>query len=281
MRNDPEKVPKRASRMALVMVIVLLFLSLTVPGATQTQSTAPKTGVLRLRARGKIGESTKGLSRKRFFLVKGGMNQNKALVDTADQRPFVSRDCYYSKQGASQALIAWLKESDCESVYCREIDPEAIEGAKAVPEFVNALAAGEKAFGDKDLARKWITNNLADNLRDGYYKARQNDLAELLKQAQSISGAPVLSVMTDRNGTAYFTDLEPGTYFLTSFLPIELGANSVTFNCEVTVKPGDIATEKPYLVSNNKNERNVKCVGVEKPLPACDVANNFTPKVLH
>ena len=254
-------------------MIVLLFLSLTIPAVTQTQSSAPKTGVLRLRARGKIGESTKGLSRKRFFLVKGSSSQNKSLIDTQDQRPFISRDCYYRKQGASQALIAWLKESDCESVYCREIEPEAIEGAKAVPEFVNALAAGEKAFGNKDVARKWLTNNLADNLRDGYYKARQNDLTALLKQAESLSGSPVLSVMTDRNGTAYFTDLEPGTYFLTSFLAVELGPNSVTFNCEVTVKPGDIATEKPYLVSNNKNERNVKCVGVEKPLPACEATS--------
>jgi hypothetical protein len=174
-----------------------------------------------------------------------------------------------------------LKESDCESVYCREIEPEATEGAKAVPEFVSALAAGEKELGSRDLARKWLTNNLPDNLRDGYYKSRQNDLTALLKQAESRSGSAVLSVMTDRNGTAYFTDLEPGTYFLTGFLPIELGTNTVTFNCEVTVKPGDIATEKPYLVSNNKNERNVKCVGVEKPLPACDVATNFPPKVLH
>jgi hypothetical protein len=36
----------------------------------------------------------------------------------------------------------------------------------------------------------------------------------------------------------------------------------------VQIKPGDIATEKPYLVSN-KIDRNVKCVAVEKPLPAC------------
>ncbi|HKE60360.1 MAG TPA: hypothetical protein VKB46_26795, partial [Pyrinomonadaceae bacterium] len=68
MRSNPEKA---ASRMALVMVIALVFLFLSIPAATQTQSTAPKTGVLRLRARGRIGESTKGLSRKRFFLVKG------------------------------------------------------------------------------------------------------------------------------------------------------------------------------------------------------------------
>src|SRR5262249_739676 len=212
MRNVVAKSRKPTIPNATVaVVVVLLLMSLTIPAKTQTQNSPPKTGVLRLRARVRLGDSTKGLSRKRFLLVKGGMNQNKALVDTADQRPFVSRDCYYSKQGASQALIAWLKESDCESVYCREIDPEAIEGAKAVPEFVNALAAGERAFGNKDVALTWLTKKLAENLREGYYKGRQTDLSALLKQAESISGAPVLSVRTDRNGTAYFTDLEAGT----------------------------------------------------------------------
>jgi hypothetical protein len=75
--------------------------------------------------------------------------------------------------------------------------------------------------------------------------------------------------MTDRNGTAYFTDLEPGTYVLTSFLPVEVGQMVDSWNCEVQIKAGDIATEKPYLLSNRK-DKNVKCVAVEKPLPACN-----------
>ena len=74
--------------------------------------------------------------------------------------------------------------------------------------------------------------------------------------------------MTDRNGTAYFTDLTPGTYVLSSLIPAELGQTLATWNCEVQVKVGDLATEKPYLVSNKK-EKNVKCVAVEKPMPAC------------
>jgi hypothetical protein len=74
--------------------------------------------------------------------------------------------------------------------------------------------------------------------------------------------------MTDTNGTAYFTDLEPGSYLLTSLLPIEVGQAAASWNCDVQIKPGDIATEKPYLVSNRK-DRNVKCVAIEKPLPTC------------
>jgi len=75
--------------------------------------------------------------------------------------------------------------------------------------------------------------------------------------------------MTDSNGTAYFTDLEPGAYVLSSIVPTELGANSVVWNCEVQVKTGDLATEKPYLVSNRK-DKNVKCVAIERPLPGCE-----------
>jgi hypothetical protein len=47
-----------------------------------------------------------------------------------------------------------------------------------------------------------------------------------------------------------------------------LGQTLVTWNCEVQVKAGDLATEKPYLISNKK-EKLVKCVGIEKPKPLC------------
>lgn len=226
-------------------------------------------GVLRLRVRVKLGDSTKGLSRKRFFLIKGSLEHNKNVVEAIERRPIVSRDCFYARAGASPALIKWLKDSDCESVYCREIQQEDIEGAAAVPEFINAVALGEKEFGSRELARKWLTVNLPQNLRHGFYKQRQNDLSAIIKLAEDISGAHVLSVMTDRNGTAYFTELEPGTYTLSNIVATEIGTGGVSWNCEVQVKPGDLATEKPYLISNRK-DRNVKCVAVEKPLPACE-----------
>lgn len=252
---------------------VILLLSVAVglcyaPRSSQSQGAGT---VMRLRVRVKLGDANKGLSRKRFYLVKGSLEQNKAMVETIDRRPPGSRDCYFRAAGASEALVKWLKDNDCESVYCREIQTGDVEGANAVPEFVNAIATGEKDLGSRDLARRWLTVNIPEKLRSGFYRARQSELQATLAQAETGSGAKVLSVMTDRNGTAYFMNLEPGVYTLTNILPAEVGANSVSWNCEVQVKQDDRAYEKPYLISNRK-DKNVKCVAVEKPLPVCGTA---------
>jgi hypothetical protein len=229
------------------------------------QEPARQTGVLRLRVRVKADDATplRGLPRKRFFLIPGTLEQNRALVDAIEHQTLTTRDCYYQKLGASPALIKWLKSSDCESVYCRGVEKDFVAGPKAVPEFASAYAASQKEYSNEETALRWLTTNVPPDMRDGFYRDRQRVLQSLLKQAPS-----ALSVMTDRNGTSYFTDLGPGTYVLSNLIPTELGQNLVTWNCEVQVKPGDLATEKPYLVSNRK-DRNVKCVGVEKPMPVC------------
>jgi hypothetical protein len=251
-----------------VAVILLLFCYCLAQTATENAGT-----VLRLRVRVKVGDSTKGLSRKRFFLTRGSLEQNKRLVEEIERRAIVSRDCYYRTAGASDAFIKWLDENDCESVYCREVETKDVEGAGAVPEFVAAVGVGEKQFGSRELARKWLTVNLPEHLRNGFYSNRQNYLTASLMQAEQISGGKVLSVMTDRNGTAYFTDLEAGTYTLSNILPTEVGNMNLIWNCEVQVKQDERAFEKPYLLMNRK-DKNVKCVAAEKPLPVCEA----TPK---
>lgn len=256
----------RSATGIFVLLVLALFCVAQTPSVPQGAGT-----VLRLRVRVRVGDSTKGLSRKRFFLIKGSLEQNKTVVEAIERRPLISRDCYYRTAGASEALIKWLKDNDCESVYCREIQSDDLEGAGTVPEFVAAVAVGEKEFGSRDLGRKWLTVNLSDKLRDGFYKARQSDLQSIIKQAEEISGAKVLSVMTDRNGTAYFTDLEPGIYTLSNIVATEIGANATIWNCDVQVKQDDRAFEKPFLIMNRK-DKNVKCVAVEKPLPVCEPA---------
>jgi len=265
----PRQRIRARSRKPLIIVAaapVLVFLLLAI-APVRSQNPSGATGVLRIRVRVKIGEATKGLSRKRFYLIKGTLEQNKAVIEAAEKQTIVGRDCYYSKIGASQALIDWLKDGDCESVYCREVEAEFVSGPKAVPEFASAYSAGEKEFGALN-GRKWLTNNLSAQIRDGFYQERRKALQALMAQAGTLSGSPVLSVMTDRNGTAYFTDLEPGNYVLTNLLPVEISDSVTSWNCDVQIKAGDIATEKPYLVSNRK-DRTVKCVGIEKPMPPC------------
>jgi len=246
-------------------LVFALLLTVTVVVAQQ-QVPPRQTGVLRLRVRVKADDASvlRGLARKRFFLIPGTLEQNRALIDAIDRQPVTTRDCYYKKLGASAALIDWLKEGDCESVYCRGVEKDYVTGPKAVPEFASAFAASQKEFRSEETARQWLTTNLAADVRDGFYRNRQGVLDALLKQA----GGAVHSVMIDRNGTAYFTDLGPGTYVLSNVIPTELGQTLVTWNCEVQVKAGDLATEKPYLISNRKDKL-VKCVGIEKPKPIC------------
>lgn len=261
--------------LSLALALCLCFHTL---GTAQTPTAlAPEpTGVIRLRVRVAAGDGAKatGLARKRFYLIKGSLEQNKTLIQAIEQQSVISRDCYYRSIGASEALIAWLKQKDCESVYCREVEPEDVEGGAAVPEFQRAVAAGEKEFGSKDLARKWLAVNLTEDLRSGFYTKQQQRLRELVAWAEEISKAKVASVMTDSFGTAYFTDIEPGTYIISNLVPAELGTVGEIWNSEIKVKPGDLATELPFLISNpgNKDPRDkksIKRLSVERSLPVC------------
>ena len=256
----------RFTRLLVALIAVLLGLPLAIGHSQSQDATSRQSGVVRLRARVKLNDSAplRGLARKRFFLIPGSLEQNRALVEAIERQPLVTRDCYYTKNGASPALIEWLKEADCESVYCRDVEQDFVTGLKAVPEFATAFAASEKEFGNTATGRKWLTTNLSPNLRDGFYRDRKSAIDALLKQA----GTAVQSVMTDRNGTAFFTDLTPGTYVISNLVPTEIGQTLATWNCELQIKPDDLASEKPYLISNRK-DRLVKCVAIEKPAPAC------------
>ena len=87
-----------------IAIVLLAFLCVA-----ETPSSSQNAGaVLRLRVR----VANKGVSRKRFYLIKGSLEQNKALVETIEKRQVMARDCYYRQAGASEALIKCLKEND-------------------------------------------------------------------------------------------------------------------------------------------------------------------------
>jgi hypothetical protein len=244
----------------------------TTPQVT-TQQTQPSServvSALRIRVWPKLNGETKRLDRKRFFLIKGSLEENRSLIEKLNQTPTLSRDCYYRGIGASEALIKWLIKGDCDSVYCREVSPEDVSGSEAVPEFQLAYARGQKEFGSGDVALRWLTVNLRDEIRNGFYKRQQETLRALVLGAETLSKAKVQSVMTDRKGSAYFTDLEPGTYVVSNLVPTEIGNVSILWNCQVEIKPVElsIAMKKTMTLTNDKSAPK-KCF-VEKEPPTC------------
>jgi hypothetical protein len=236
-----------------------------------TQTPPANRGVIRLKVKVKSGDVTKELPRKRFFLIKGTLEENRALIDKIKQNGVMSRECYYRGKGASEALIKWLNENDCDSVYCRGIEEKYLSGSDAVPEFRAAYDQGLREFKTPDLARHWLTVNLPTDIRVGFYQQKQEFIDALVKQSEDASKTKVMSVMTDRKGTAYLTDIEPATYTISNLVGSETGKTSIVWACEKEVKAVDlaIAMRRPFTLSNEEDPK-VKCEIVERPLPACE-----------
>jgi hypothetical protein len=254
-------------------VLVITFLAGLLYGAAfvgHSQTPPATRGVIRLKVKFKSGDVTKELPRKRFFLIRGTLDDNKALIAKIKQTDSVSRECYYRTKGASEALIKWLDDNDCDSIYCREIEEKYLSGSDAVPEFQAAYNQGLREFKTPELARRWLTVNLPPDIRDGFYKQKQEVIEALVKQSEDATKTKVMSVMTDRKGTAYLTDIEPGTYTISNLVGSETGKTSILWACEKEVKAVDlaIAMRRPFTLSNEKDPK-VKCEFVERPLPVC------------
>lgn len=262
--------PRKGSLQSLTGAILLLtfflfpFSFLLEPAHTQTPPTTR--GVLRLKVKYKSGETTKELPRKRFFLIKGGLDENKSLIERMKQAAPPSRECYYRARKASEALIKWLRENDCESVYCREIEDKYVTGNDAVPEFRAAYDAGLREFKTPELARLWLTVNLPADIRSGFYNEKQRTISALLSAFPN-----VMSVMTDRHGSAYLTDIEPGVYTISNLVASETEKTSILWACEKEIKAVDLAMaiRRPFILSNEKDAK-IKCETVERPPPVCE-----------
>ena len=261
----------RQTPIRIGIAVIAVACCLIAPGlVAHTQTPSANRGAIRLKVKFKSGDVTKELARKRFFLIKGSLDENKSLIDRIKQTQVMSRECYYRSKGASDALLKWLKDNDCDSVYCREVEEKYVAGSEAVPEFKAAYDQGLRDFKSPELARRWLTVNLAADIRDGYYNLKQQTINSLIKQAETASGRSVLSIMTDRKGTAYLTDIEPGTYIVSNLVGSETESTRILWACEREVKAADLAVamKRPLTLSNEKDPK-VKCEVVERPLPVC------------
>jgi hypothetical protein len=271
LRSSTRKVVTRA-----VLIFAFFLLPFAFAFMAHTQGPLANHGVIRLKVRYKSEQGMKDLPRKRFFLVKGSLDQNKSLIERIKQTEVMSRDCYYRAKGASAGFVKWLKDNDCESPYCREVEDKYLSGSDAVPEFSAAFdqAAHElKDRGvvqDRELARRWLINYLRPELRFGFYDQKQKAILSLIAEAEAATKTPAMSIMTDRKGTAYLTNIEPGTYTISNLIGSETEKTNILWICEREVKATDlgIAMKRPFMLSNEKDPK-VKCEIVERPLPVC------------
>jgi hypothetical protein len=236
-----------------------------------TQVPQSARGVVRLKIRYKSAEGTKDLPRKRFFLLPGSLEQNKLLVEKIKTVSGSSLECYYRAHGASPALIKWLKDNDCESLYCREVEQKYLSGTEAVPEFQKSFEQALTELKNREVARRWLTNYLSPEIRSGFYDQKQKAIQALVAEAEATSKTSVMSIMTDRKGTAYLTNIEPGIYTISNLVPSETDKTSILWTCEREVKATDLGTamKRPMILSNEKDPK-VKCEVIERPLPACN-----------
>lgn len=215
------------------------------------------------------------LARKRFYLSSSPFN----LINTVNLKSAPSLREYYKNAGASAQLVNWLEQNYCDTIYCRELRADEVkcDGAssqKCVPEFLTAYrTALEKLKGDQELARKWITNYeplSLMTLRIGFYQAK---VAWLKDAAESIarrmgSNYNLKSSITDKDGTAFFYDLCPGTYYISSIGPIEIDGTAIFWE-----------TDKPVRVEGPPAVNRAVVVTLAFP-PGKDKKNFFVGKLL-
>ena len=231
-------IKRRCTLIALAAAIFCLLVVFDGQALAQVaQSTSPTSprlckddaspGVIQLRP-DPASANKLALARKHFYLSPSPFN----LATSVNLKTAPSLRSYYKGVGASQQLIDWLEDNHCETIYCREVTEAEVkcEGSdqkRCVPEFSTAYRnALTKLNGNQELARKWITNYAplsSPNLRVGFYEARTAWLNVALQALEKKleNGSRILTTISDKDGIAFFYDLCPGTYYISTVAPID------------------------------------------------------------
>ena len=274
-----------------ILIAFVFALSTCLSGFGQTPEPAaePKIGSINFSAQVEVNGKTEKPARKRFYLVRGSREQNAELLKQIAATPVTSSDCYYANlnrngRKVSDDFFCWLKRNDCETPYCREVKTK--EEALAIPEFAAAYNRGMREYGRSTLALKWLTTNLPDDIRDGYYRQQKPVMRQLIELARA-SGQEVTqakkgsarpgegfqSIMTNRLASAYFIDIDivppenkkTETYLITNLVPMVFGDTGYVWTCEIELDPAKPLT-KIVLKTELGRKTNNKCDVVTKKL---------------
>jgi hypothetical protein len=223
-------------------------------------------GSLEVSGRVKIDGKQEKLMRKRFYLLRGGLTENKPLVERLAAATIESRDCFYTRISASSEFICWLKTENCDSPYCRGISDEDIT---RVPEFRVAFDKGMRQFrGRRVVAADWLMTSLTPVLASGYYRQRRTEVTRLLGETE-----PLQSSMTDSvTVKSIFIDIPLSTgasekFLVTNILPIEFAGKSYLWACEVEIGAGKSMSLRLSIPEGGKPVKN--CEVWVKELPIC------------
>lgn len=254
----------------IIRIALRLCVSAAILATFGAAQTPPPTGVLEINGRVKIDGKQERLKRKRFYLFRGGLAANKALVDRIRAADFVSRDCFYCRMNVSAEFRAWLKAEDCESPFCRRI---TAGDAARVPEFKAAVEKGNRQFARKpSLSLDWLTTNLDPGLRDGFYLERRKSIDAVLAGLK-----PIMSGMTDSVSVkAVFIDIPVAppsgksteTFLISNIAPFEIAGKRYTWACEVEIGSDKKAVRT--LPVPEPGKRLDKCEVFVSDIPACD-----------
>ncbi len=253
--------------MRLLTFSILLGLMVSNPLSTLAQ-TADLVGSVLVRGKNVRGtDRTKiPLSRKRFYLFAGGLAKNKDIIDRIRASEITSRDCFYTGLQASPCFIAWLKQENCESPFCRGVKREDIQGVK---EFESAYAKGLTAYRNKpDLALSWMINNLPVDLTSGFYRQQRSLVEKLTESRKALQ--TILS--TGAGAEATFAGVpvlgKSTKYMVSNLVPVEIDNKSYTWVCEVDVRP---AKPTSLILALPLDPKRKNCVLIEKELKVCSV----------